>query len=88
MYFSGLGQFNLDGTGGFDIELFQGSPAFSTPQTLEIGGVISLSNGTDGNLVPFLDRSKRFDEAKDYLYPIPSGDIQLNPNLTQNPNWE
>lgn len=88
MYFSGLGQFDLDGNGSFDIELFQGSPAFNTPQTLEIGGVIALSNGTDGNLVPFADRTKNFDESRDYLYPIPSGDILLNPNLDQNPNWE
>lgn len=88
MYFSGLGQFDLDENGSFDIELFQGTTAFSTPQTLEIAGVISLSNGTDGNLVPFLDRPKSFDESKDYLYPIPFGDIQLNPNLDQNPNWE
>jgi hypothetical protein len=88
MYFSGLGQFDLDSNGSFDIELFQGSPAFNTPQTLEIGGVITLSNGTDGNLVPFADRTKKFDESRDYLYPIPSGDILLNPNLDQNPNWE
>lgn len=87
MYFSGLGQFDLDNNGSFDIELFQGSTAFSTPQTLEIGGVISLSNGTEGNLVPFINRNKNFDENRDYLYPIPSGDIQLNPNLVQNPNW-
>ena len=88
MYFSGLGQFDLDGNGSFDIELFQSSPVFSTPQTLEIGGVVTLSNGTDGNLVPFADRTKTFDESRDYLYPIPSGDILLNPNLNQNPNWE
>jgi hypothetical protein len=88
MYFSGLGQFDLDGNGSFDLELFQGSPVFSTPQTLEIGGVITLSNGTNGNLIPFADRTKNFDESKDYLYPIPFGDIQLNPNLTQNPNWD
>jgi hypothetical protein len=88
VYFSGLGQYDLDGNGSFDLELFQGSPVFSTPQTLEIGGVITLSNGANGNLVPFADRTKSFDESRDYLYPIPSGDIQLNPNLVQNPNWD
>lgn len=88
VYFPGLGQYDLDGNGSFDLELFQGSPVFSTPQTLEIGGVITLSNGANGNLVPFADRTKSFDESRDYLYPIPSGDIQLNPNLVQNPNWD
>ena len=28
-----------------------------------------------------------FKEERDYLYPIPSGERSLNPNLTQNPGW-
>ena len=28
-----------------------------------------------------------FNEERDYLYPIPSGERSLNPNLTQNPGW-
>lgn len=87
MYFSGLGAFDLDGNGTLDVELYTGSPKTSAPQKIEIGGVLTLSNGSSGNLVPFADRTKRFDESRDYLYPIPSGDIQLNPNLSQNPNW-
>lgn len=31
-------------------------------------------------------QTRKFDE-KYYLYPIPTGQIQLNPNLTQNPGW-
>ena len=27
-------------------------------------------------------------EYKHYFYPIPSGEITLNPNLGQNPGWE
>lgn len=87
MYFSGLGAFDLDGNGSQDIELYTSSPSTSAPQKVEIGGVITLSNGSSGNLVPFADRTKSFNESRDYLYPIPSGDIQLNPNLAQNPNW-
>ncbi|MCF8274672.1 MAG: RagB/SusD family nutrient uptake outer membrane protein [Flavobacteriaceae bacterium] len=87
MYFSGLGAFDLDGNNSSDLELYTGSPVTNASQKLEIGGVITLSNGSSGNLLPFADRSKSFDEARDYLYPIPSGDIQLNPNLEQNPNW-
>lgn len=30
---------------------------------------------------------RRFDPKKDYLWPIPFNQIVLNPNLTQNPNW-
>ncbi len=87
MYFPGLGTFDLDGDGNDDIELFQGSPTTGL-QPVEIGGVLNFSNGNSGNIVPFADRTKSFDESRDYLYPIPSGDILLNPNLSQNPNWE
>lgn len=31
---------------------------------------------------------KVFREDRDYLFPIPAGEIDLNPKLTQNPNWE
>lgn len=31
--------------------------------------------------------SKSFKPERDYLWPIPSREIELNPNLTQNPNW-
>jgi hypothetical protein len=87
MYFSGLGAFDLDNNGSLDVELFTGSSVTNAPQKIEIGGVITLSNGNRGNLVPFADRIKQFNESRDYLYPIPLGDIQLNPNLVQNPNW-
>jgi hypothetical protein len=30
---------------------------------------------------------KEFDPGKHYLWPIPFAQIQLNPNLVQNPNW-
>ncbi|MGO3654806.1 MAG: RagB/SusD family nutrient uptake outer membrane protein [Sphingobacterium sp.] len=30
---------------------------------------------------------RSFDKNRDYLWPIPAGQIQLNPNLENNPNW-
>ncbi len=30
---------------------------------------------------------RRFDPAKQYLWPVPASEIQKDPNLTQNPNW-
>lgn len=88
MYFTGFSAFDINGDAVKDVEIFQGTPSTNLPQKVEIGGVISFSNGTSGNLIPFLNRTKVFDEDRDYLYPIPSGDIQLNPNLVQNPNWK
>lgn len=87
MYFSGLGTFDIDGNSTSDVVLYTGNPPNNSLQKIEIGGVIKLSNGTSGNLVPFADRVKSFNEGRDYLYPIPIGDRLLNPNLTQNPNW-
>lgn len=88
MYFPGLGAYDLDGDSVEDVEIYQGEPVTSAPQQVQIGGVLSLSEGSSGYLVPFADRTKSFDESRDYLYPIPSGDILLNPNLIQNPNWD
>jgi len=90
MYFTGLGSFDLDGNATLDIELYSGArPSGGPSQKIEIGGssVFSLSNGASGNLMPFATRVKSFNESRDYLYPIPTGDILLNPNLVQNPNW-
>ena len=48
-----------------------------------------LSNGTYGEL-HWLDNNiipRQWDDYM-YLYPIPYGDLQLNPNLGQNPVWQ
>lgn len=89
MYFPALGEYDLNGDGVNDILLYKGElPNTSVIQKLQIGDLIKLSDGDSGNMVAFTDRTKRFDESKDYLYPIPSGDILLNPALEQNPNWK
>ena len=43
----------------------------------------------DGELqqVEMPDRVATFNPNRDYLWPIPSREIDLNPNLTQNPGW-
>lgn len=88
MYFPSLGEFDLNGDGTMDILLYEGEePDSQASQKIELGDVFTLSNGDSGNLVAFANRTKSFDESRDYLYPIPSGDILLNPNLEQNPNW-
>jgi starch-binding outer membrane protein, SusD/RagB family len=33
------------------------------------------------------DAGRRFDPAKNYLWPVPSAEVIKNPNLGQNPNW-
>ncbi|MBE7178669.1 MAG: RagB/SusD family nutrient uptake outer membrane protein, partial [Mucilaginibacter polytrichastri] len=34
-----------------------------------------------------VNRGRRFDDPKNYLWPIPLTQIQRNPNLGQNPGW-
>ncbi|CAH8282387.1 putative outer membrane starch-binding protein [Mariniflexile fucanivorans] len=44
---------------------------------------------SDGFLLPFSNFGNyNFDETKAYLNPLPLDELQLNPNLTQNPGWE
>lgn len=89
MYFPSLGEYDLDGDGTVDILLYKGNaPTSKAKQKLNVEGIIQLTNGDSGNLVGFLNITKKFDEARDYLYPIPSGDILLNKKLKQNPLWK
>lgn len=49
------------------------------------GDVASMSKDADGCLIM---ESGRTWATKNYLLPIPADQIQLNPNLGQNPGWE
>jgi starch-binding outer membrane protein, SusD/RagB family len=42
---------------------------------------------TDGFIIAEEAAARRFDPDKHYLRPIPTKEIQINPNLKQNPNW-
>lgn len=89
MYFPSLGEFDLDGDGAPDLMLYMGTaPSTTAAQSVEIGGVLQLTEGDHGNLIGFKDNTKQFDESRDYLYPLPTGDLLLNENLVQNPNWD
>lgn len=89
MYFPSLGEFDLDGDGAPDLMLYTGTaPSTTAAQSVEIGGVLQLTDGDHGNLIGFKDNTKQFDESRDYLYPLPTGDLLLNENLVQNPNWD
>lgn len=90
MYFSRLGDFDLDGNGTIDICLYQGTkPSSSASLFMEVGSDIVLSEGTKGLIVAHGNINRVFDEDKDYFYPIPSEEINLSDNtLKQNPGWK
>lgn len=89
MYFPALGEFDLNGDGTADLLLYKGTaPSTTASQKLEVSGVIQLTEGDHGYIIGFRDNVKKFDESRDYLYPLPTGDLLLNSNLVQNPNWD
>lgn len=90
MYFPGLGSFDLDKDGKNDVLIYEGTkPSVTNIQLLKLNSDITLENGNKGgNILINPNISKKFDENKDYLYPIPISERLLNPSLTQNPGWD
>lgn len=91
MYFKGPGEYDLSGDGKTDLILYKdlAKPEAGTGVTVyEIGKDIILSDGDKGYLSYHknVERTK-FNEERDYLYPIPTDERSLNKNLTQNPGW-
>lgn len=53
----------------------------------EFGATTPAVLTPDGFILVTAANFRRFDPAKDYLWPLPLNEISLNPNLKQNPNW-
>ena len=90
MYFPGAGEYDLDHNGSIDLVIYEGEAPTAVPgrQYQRLGELV-LENGTNGGrIVNMPDIIKQWDEDKDYYYPIPTQELQLNPNLEQNPGWE
>lgn len=93
-YFPGEGAYDLDGDGTKDIYLYKTAPkdwqGVISSGRLKLGSAVVLENGTYGNVVVNADKIglKTWNEDRDYLYPIPTQAIVLNPNLEQNPGWD
>lgn len=90
MYFPGPGSYDLDLNGKPDVVIYTGTKPTAQPGVvyLKLGSDVDLENGqAGGNIVVNKAIGKTFNENRDYLFPIPSQEILLNPRLTQNPNW-
>lgn len=87
---------DLNGDGKNDVLFYQGTaPApitgvtfINVSATLPNGSVNPqrLLNNTSGEIT-WLNNVSRVWQNKKYLYPIPTGDLQINPALGQNPGW-
>ncbi|WP_316817562.1 RagB/SusD family nutrient uptake outer membrane protein [Pedobacter nyackensis] len=89
IYFPGLGTYDLtkDGKPDFAIVTAVPDPKVDGVTYAVINKDIFLSNGNSGNIVPFPNQTKTFDENKNYLFPLPTSELLLNTNLVQNPGW-
>lgn len=89
LYFPSLGFYDLDGDGKNDICLYKGTkPAGSATLFREVGKEMFLSDGESGYVVPYHNMQAKWDETRDYLYPIPRDERLLTGgNLKQNPGW-
>ncbi len=88
IYFSELGAHDFNNDGNFDVYVHDGDDS-GAPD--EVSSTINinerpLKEGNSGNLLLF--EGGNFDETKDYYYPLPMEDLELNDNLEQNPGWE
>lgn len=52
-----------------------------------IYGMTYVDNNGQLQTIALTGFVKAFDKTRDYLWPIPRREIELNPNLIQNPNW-
>ena len=94
MYFPGPGEYDLSGKGKTDLILYTAGSTKPKDEegvsVYELGSDIILSEGNKGYVYyhkTVENLRTPFNEERDYLYPIPSGERSLNPNLTQNPGW-
>lgn len=80
---------DLNGDGKMDVYFYTTAPA-NQDKTITYINVSAdpqrLTNGTSGELLWLNNGVREWADYK-YIYPIPYADLQLNPKLGQNPDW-
>ena len=91
-YFPSLGEYDMNGDGKMDLCLWSGTkPATTCDAMLEIGEGkdAQLTEGTSGYIVCFRGRTYKWEEGRDYLWPIPTDQrVATGGALSQNPGYE
>ena len=91
LYFPGTGEYDLDGNGSVDVCIYdtEKAPGNSADVLyLKLGSDIVLSGETSGNVLAHSTQQRIWNEARDYLYPIPTDDRVLTQGaISQNPGW-
>ena len=73
------------------IEVPLGAIGVTAPVRLEHDLLATFHYGTaqlDGYVLLEASSFRTFDATKNYLWPVPTKEIALNANLTQNPGWQ
>ena len=89
MYISGAQNYDFDGDGQDDFCVYEGNvePDSKIPAKASISS-LNLTDISSGNIVRHTTYERVWREDRDYLYPIPTDDIELtNGAIKQNPNW-
>lgn len=92
IYIKGLEEYiDLDGNGTPDLYVYENTASIPSPQVpgvqyFRMAATHKLSEGSKGRIVPFTGALNPFEDWE-YLSPIPTEEITLNPALEQNPNW-
>ena len=88
MRLDGVGEYDLDRNSTVDLVVYEGEMP-STVQGVVYKSLSELNLSENGNIRLHEDITRKFDEAKDYLYPIPTEDIVLTQGVVkQNPGWD
>ena len=89
IYFSGLGAYDFNNDGTADVYLYDGDRSGAPAGVTSFIDIKErpLTEGNKGHLNPFA-KGGTFVEPRDYYYPIPIEDLNLNTRLEQNPGWE
>ena len=91
VYFPALGEYDMNGDGKNDLCLWSGSKPTTTSATLEIGvgKEAELTEVDKGYIVCFRSQPYKWDETRDYLWPIPADQRVITGGaLTQNPGYD
>jgi len=91
IYLPGIGVYDVDQNGTNDYELYpaDGKATQAVAPSMKLDSDVYLSEGAVGFIWLHKTVDRKWDEERDYLYPIPTDDRNLTGGaLTQNPGWK
>ena len=91
IYIPGPGIYDLNGDGKNDVHFYSEGEKATTEAGVvgrKIGSDTYFTQGDHGYVIHPLSDNGKWNEDRDYLYPLPVLEMQLNEALTQNPEWK